>query len=221
MMEVNNKFQEALSSITGLLHVGANNGRETEIYQYFDLDVLWFEPLPAVYQQLLKAISDAEKQLAINALITDEDGKTYDFNVASNNGASSSIFNFAEHGDIWPDVKLTHSIPITGITLSTLYEQGQIEKGKYQALIIDVQGSEYLVLQGAGKWLSEFEFIHLEVADFNSYEGGCRLRDIEHFMQHNNYVEIERECFARTTDGRQYFNILYRRFQSDDDKVER
>ena len=64
-MEVNNKFQEALSSITGLLHVGANNGRETEIYQYFDLDVLWFEPLPAVYQQLLLAISDAEKQLAI------------------------------------------------------------------------------------------------------------------------------------------------------------
>jgi len=72
-----------------------------------------------------------------------------------------------------------------------------------------VQGSEYLVLQGARDWISEFKFIHLEVANFNSYENGCELKDIEGFMMSNNFIEVERECFAEASGGRKYFNITY------------
>jgi len=33
MMEVKDKLEKALGSVTGVLHVGANNGRESALYQ--------------------------------------------------------------------------------------------------------------------------------------------------------------------------------------------
>jgi len=214
MMEVKDKLRKVLSSVTGVLHVGANNGREAALYQSFNLSVLWIEPIPEIYKELKKQISKLENQIALNELIVDEDGKEYMFNIANNNGASSSLFDFSGHKDIWPDVKFIGSMPLNGISLGTLYDRKKIEPNKYQVLVIDVQGSELLVLQGAREWLSEFEFIHLEVANFDSYKNGCTTTDIEAFMRENKYIEIERECFAKSTNGRKYFNILYKKVSS-------
>jgi len=69
------------------------------------LDVLWIEPIPEVYKELKKVIKKYKKQNSINALVVADDGKEYVFNIANNNGASSSLFDLAEHKDIWPDVK--------------------------------------------------------------------------------------------------------------------
>jgi FkbM family methyltransferase len=93
-----------LKNINGVIHIGANTGQERNLYEKYNLNVLWIEPIPKIYEELKKNIKDNKNQKAIKALITDKDNKEYQFNIANNNGASSSILELKEHKDMWPDV---------------------------------------------------------------------------------------------------------------------
>lgn len=204
------KDKKLLRSISGLVHVGANRGQEIEKYAKFDLDVLWVEPIPEVFEQLKNNLKGHKKQKAIQALITDIDDKKYQFHIANNNGASSSIFDLKEHKEIWPSVHMSKTISLKSTTLSTLFEREQLDLANYQGLVMDTQGSELLVLQGAQPLLQHFKFIKTEVADFEIYKGGCQLIDIEQFMLSNGFEEHHRRNFARPSKtGGQCYNISY------------
>src|SRR5271165_2617844 len=69
-------------SVKGVIHVGASIDQSRDFYAKYDLDVLWIEPIPEVYANLVKNISGYPKQIAVNALITDRDGADYKFHVA-------------------------------------------------------------------------------------------------------------------------------------------
>jgi len=204
------KEKKLLESISGLIHVGANKGQEAGRYAEHDLDVLWIEPIPAVFNQLLENTNAYKKQVSVQALITDVDHKEYTFHVANNNGASSSIYQFKEHKEVWPHVAFEESISLKSITLSSLLEREEIDPAKYQALIMDTQGSELLVLNGSLPLLRRFKFIKTEVADFEAYQGACQIQGMNDFMLENGFKEFSRKPFGRPTkDGGRYFNIIY------------
>ncbi|MEM1255559.1 MAG: FkbM family methyltransferase [Cyanobacteria bacterium P01_H01_bin.21] len=200
-----------LKDVSGIVHIGANLGQERELYYKCGLDVLWIEPIPDVFSKLIENIKDFKDQRAIQALVTDIDNKEYKFNIANNNGASSSILGFKQHKDIWPNVKYTNTILLKSLTLATLFQQEQIDASKYQALIMDTQGSELLVLKGSLPVLKHFQFIKTEVPDFESYEGCCQLSDIKAFMLEHGYKEISRKKFASHTLRGNYFDIIYQK----------
>ena len=95
-----------------MVHVGANTGQERELYKACGLSVVWVEPIPEVFENLLENIRSFNNQQALKALVTDLDDKEYEFHVANNGGQSSSIFNLGQHKDIWPDVYYKNSITI-------------------------------------------------------------------------------------------------------------
>jgi hypothetical protein len=72
-----------LEQCSGVIHVGANTGQERDIYARHDLKVAWIEPIPERFAILRKNIRSLSDQVAINALITDQDGKPYTFHVAN------------------------------------------------------------------------------------------------------------------------------------------
>ena len=200
-----------LTFVSGVVHVGASSGQERKLYKHHGLRVAWVEPIPEIFAQLQENIKDFPDQQAFEALVTDVDGKEYEFNISSNKGQSSSILNLKEHKDIWPDVEYTTSIQIKSKTLPTLFAEHNVNPSQYQALIMDTQGSELLVLQGAVPILQNFEFIKTEVPDFESYEGCCQLKDIESFMQQQGYKELSRHAFATRDEGGSYYDIVYRK----------
>lgn len=200
-----------LTYVTGVVHVGASSGQERELYKHQGLRVTWVEPIPEIFAQLQENIKSFPGQQALEALVTDVDGKEYEFHISSNKGQSSSILDLKEHKDIWPDVEYTTSIQIKSKTLPTLFAEHKVDPGQYQALIMDTQGSELLVLQGAMPILQNFEFIKTEVPDFESYEGCCQLGDIESFMQEQGYKEFARHQFATRAEGGSYYDIVYRK----------
>lgn len=59
-----NRFLNACSS---LVHVGANTGQERALYDRYGLAVTWIEPIPALYQELVKNIQPYPRQVAIQA----------------------------------------------------------------------------------------------------------------------------------------------------------
>ena len=200
-----------LKEVSGVVHVGANVGQERELYSTHGLNVIWIEPIPEVFTQLNTNIRGFKSQLALQALVTDVDDKEYEFHIANNDGASSSILEFKQHKDIWPSVDYTTTVFLKSITLATLFKKEHIDASKYQSLIMDTQGSELLVLRGSLPVLNNFKFIKTEVPDFESYEGCCQLSDIEDFMIENGYKEFSLNKFASREEGGSYFDVVYKK----------
>lgn len=200
-----------LKEVTGVVHVGANAGQEREIYDAYGLEVIWIEPISQVFSQLKTNIGKFKKQRAFQALLTDVDEQEYEFKIASNNGASSSIFDFKQHSEVWPSVKYLETILLKSITLPSFLKKHQLEVSTFQALVLDTQGSELLVLKGSLPILNNFKFIKTEVPDFESYEGCCQLSDINLFMDQNGYKEFSKRKFASRRGIGNYFDVVYKK----------
>jgi FkbM family methyltransferase len=200
-----------LTQVSGVVHVGANTGQERELYRSCGLRVIWVEPIPEVFEQLSFNIRKFDTQRAFQALVTDVDDKEYEFHIANNGGQSSSIFSLGKHTDIWPDVHYNQSVILKSTTLASLFSRENLDSSDYQALIMDTQGSELLVLRGSLPILGNFLFIKTEVADFESYEGCCQLSDFNKFMIEHGYREFSRSKFAARAEGGSYFDIVYKK----------
>lgn len=201
-----------LRDVSGVVHVGGNVGQERFLYSRLGLDVIWIEPIPEVFETLCRNIQGMAGQRALMALVTDIDGQAYDFKVASNNGMSSSILMMKQHLDVWPDIAYVSNVELKSVTLTSLMRDiGMRWEGGAQALVIDTQGAELLVLQGSISLLKNFNFVKVEAADFESYEGGCQLSDIARFMAQQGYEEVLRLKFAEREQGGAYFDVVYRR----------
>ena len=198
-----------LKTLTGVIHIGANIGQERDLYAKYDLDVVWVEPIPKIFESLIVNLKEYPRQRAYQYLVADKDGEEYEFHVSNNAGLSSSILNLYHHKDIWPDVYFEHTITLASITLRSLVEKEGIDIQKYDALIMDTQGAELFILQGAGDLLSKFKFIKLEAPDFESYENCPLIVDIENFLRPYGFHEYSRNKFAIRSKGGSYYDVLY------------
>ena len=200
-----------LWDVSGVIHVGANAGQERDRYDSLGLRVLWIEPIPMIFKILQANIKGFPNQRAIQGLVTDRDDESYQFHLSNNSGLSSSILDLKQHKDIWPDVHYVASIPLTGTTLTSLLQRADIDPSDYQALVMDTQGSELLVLRGAVPVLQHFRYIKTEVPDFESYADCCQLADIDTFMTQHGFRESSRDMFANRAEGGSYYDVVYRR----------
>ena len=144
---------------------GPARGQERELYAKYKLKVLWIEPLPHVFEKLCENIKGFPGQIAVNHLITDKDDAEYLFFHIANNEQSSSILEFARHKEIWPDVHYVAQTTLKSVTLDSLLGKIGAASSSYQAIVMDTQGSELLVLKGATRSLGQFKFIRTEAAD--------------------------------------------------------
>jgi FkbM family methyltransferase len=200
-----------LRSVSGVIHVGANTGQEREKYDRYRLDVLWIEPIPNVFKELQENIANFSRQKAIQGLVTDQDNETCNFFLANNNGASSSIFELCDHVSIWPDIEYTETLQLQSKTLPTLLAEQGVDASAFDALIMDTQGSELLVLKGAEDLIEQFSFVKTEVADFEAYAGCCRLTDLNAFMRGHGFKIMSKRAFASKKSVGTYFDVTYQR----------
>jgi FkbM family methyltransferase len=200
-----------LRKVPGVVHVGANSGQERDTYQDFGLGVLWVEAIDEVFNELVRNISRHPRQKAFCALLTDQDDAEYQFHIASNEGASSSIYQFGECLDIWPELSYLSSRTLRSRRLDSLFHLENISPSDYPALVMDVQGAELLVLKGAGQMLGEFRFIKAEAADFESYVDCAKLDDLQQYLEPWGFKEIGRHPFATHPSRGTYWDVVWER----------
>ncbi len=200
-----------LRYIKGVIHVGANTGQGRDLYAKHNLQVMWVEPIPEVFLELQDNINGYASQHALNYLVTDTDHKSYDFHISNNAGASSSILQLDMHKDIWPHVDFIETITLESFTLDTVLAREKIDIDIYDGLVLDTQGSELMVLQGAVRNLERFKFIQVEVPDFESYVGCCQRKDIDSFLEPAGFREFSRVKFAEHSGGGSYYDIVYKK----------
>ena len=199
-----------LRGASGVIHVGANVGQERHLYEGYGLSVIWIEPMHDVFETLSANLEGFHRQRALESLVTDQDEGEYPFHITNNSG-SSSILDLEGHKDIWPGVEITRTITLRSLTLTSLLKNHGIDPAGYDALIMDTQGSELLVLKGAEPILHHFKYIKTEVADFEAYVGCCQVKDIDAFLKPRGYVEISRNQFASRPGVGHYYDIVYER----------
>jgi FkbM family methyltransferase len=197
--------------VSGVIHVGANTGQEIQFYAKYGLSVIWVEPIPEVYETLKSNLKGISNQVALKGLVTDLDNIEYNFHLANNNGASSSILDLNLHQDIWPEITFDKTIKLFSRTLSSLLKDNNIDGSEYDMLVMDTQGSELLVLKGAIPILHNFKYIKTEVPDFESYKGCCQLKDLQSFLGQYGYREFSRHKFAIHPNGGSYYDIIYKK----------
>jgi len=181
------KNKEYLKNFKGIIHIGANVGQERDIYNHFNLNVIWVEAIPHIYEVLKSNIINYKNQQAYNILLTDKINQIYKFNISNNNGESSSILDLNLHKKIWPNVDYLNSIDIPSDTLDNFILNNNIDLKNFDLMTLDTQGSELLVLKGSTNSFKFFKTICLEVADFESYKGCCTLSEVNEFMKVNGF----------------------------------
>ena len=192
-----------------MIHIGANAGQERKLYDHHGLRVLWVEPIPEVFRELAANVAPYPLQTAVQRLVTDKDGEEYTFHVSNNEGLSSSVLPLKLHREIWPDVVYSRTLTLRGTTLPTLLREEEIDPGEYDALIMDTQGSELMILKGAEPMLRRFMFIKTEVADFEAYEGCGQLSEIAAFLGRCGFRQYSRRRFASRDKGGSYYDVTY------------
>jgi FkbM family methyltransferase len=197
--------------VHGVVHVGANTGQERARYDSYRLPVLWVEPIADVFNTLQRNLAAYPDQQAVQALLAEVDGLEVDFHIANNDGASSSMLDFAEHAELWPGVRFDRTVRMTTETLPTMLARAGVDTTCFDALVMDTQGSELRVLQGALPVLDRFAFVKAEAADFEAYAGCCRLEQLDAFMREHGFDELVRRRFRRHQPGKAYYDVVYRR----------
>lgn len=207
------KEARTLRKFRGIIHVGGNLGQEQQAYGIAGLNVLWIEPIPAVFARLKASISRWPKQKALNYLVLDEDRKDVTLHISNLDGAASSVLDMAGSLDIWPDVTFQSDLQLTGYTLDTIIDREGIDVSLYDAAILDTQGSELMVLKGAARVLHQINYIQVEAADFEAYKGCPYPKDIAAYLSAFGFCEIERKSIGKAPHGGQYWEIAYSKAQ--------
>ena len=202
---------EFLERAKGVIHVGANVGEERDVYAGLNLPVFWIEADPDACQRLLWNIGEYPNQRARRSLITDTDGDVHVFHVANNGGKSSSMFELGQHKQVWPNVEYVSSFQAEGVTLETALRRDEVNLDEYDALVLDVQGAELLVLKGAEGILDKFKFIQCEAAEFELYKGGCQLKDLDEFLTARGWKRSQTWPYSQpgTTNKNGLYEAVY------------
>lgn len=174
---------------SGVLHIGASRGQEAQRYFESNLPVIWVEAIPSVYQELQENISKFENQSAYCALLGDIDGKEVNFNIASNQGESSSIFDLSsDHGFLNGELTMSGKLSLTMKRLDSMFTKKDLET--FSHWVVDVQGAEALVLKGAGELLEVAQSLEIEVSTRKVYEGGAMHSEMVEMLGKLGFVPL-------------------------------
>jgi len=175
-------FNRVLSLHTHILHIGANRGQEAVFYESLNLNVLWIEADPQVEVELSKHIEKFKNQKSIAALLLDKPGLEKEFNVFNNSGLSSSIFKLADnHGFEKLNLQVSGIKLLKSSTIDELFASMNLHA--YTHWILDVQGSELLVLQGATNSIQYCRSMTIEVSTRKVYEGGASYHSLKNYLE--------------------------------------
>jgi FkbM family methyltransferase len=202
--------EHILEKVRGVIHVGANYGQERLVYERHTLSVLWFEPIPWVFTELYRNVSQLIGQRAYDCAAWDKDELVH-LHVTDNEGQSSSTFELGKHSEIWPAVHEDSCIDVPATRLDSFFSDALLDAREFDFLVIDAQGAELKVLQGAEGIIGAMKYVQVETTDCELYKGCAKLSEIESFMQEHGFKEIERTAFSPRPDIGQCYELLYAR----------
>jgi len=171
----------------GVLHVGAHECEE--IVEYEKLlprnKILWIEAMPHKVQQCKHRYPGL---LIENAIVSDT-VEIVKFHI-SNNGQSSSIFEFGVHQYYHPEVKYIGYIEGETKLLKNIICNYDID---YNFVNLDIQGAELKALKGMEEYLCKVDYIYTEVNYDYVYKGCALIGELDNYLKQFGFIRVETE----------------------------
>ncbi len=190
-------IRQYMDRASGVLHIGGHKGQEAVQYASYGRRVLWIEASPAMFKTLKKNIDGYTDQRAFCACLSNTSGAQTTFYISNNaDGASSSIFEFGvkSEGDetLWPHLNLhmVDELTLPTTRLDDLFEQNDVDAVDYNYWVLDVQGAEKLVLEGAGKSLEKCQAIYAEISLTEVYKGGVLWEELCSYLELKGFLPL-------------------------------
>jgi FkbM family methyltransferase len=178
-MLIENVFKKHNIQPHGIVHIGAHECEEYEIYKNDAKcdNIIWIEANPEVCHRV-------SNHRVYQYLISDTTGDEVDF-IITNNNQSSSFLELKEHLIEHPNVIEQKRIKLKTITFDDFCTRENINRSLYDFLTMDIQGAELHALKGMN--LDNFKYIYLEVNTKELYKGCGLLHDIIDLLAKNNF----------------------------------
>lgn len=188
-------------TIKGILHVGAHECEEIEIYdKYVSREkVLWVE---AIEEKVQISKNKHPNILIENAVVSDKIEEVK-FNI-SNNGQSSSMFELGLHKVFHPEIYYTNSIIVTTKLLGDIIRKYD-DMIEFNFLNLDIQGGELKSLKGMEEYLIHVDYIYTEVNEDYVYEGCAIVTELDEFLKEWGFERVETSWYQNCKWGDAFY----------------
>jgi len=174
-----------------VLHLGAHLGEEANEYEAFGIEsVLWVEGNPGVCSRLRESVGGRAGHQVLEGAISDADDDEVEFHIASNS-FSSSLLRMKLHREKHPDVTEVMTVRVKTVTVDTLLSRHKIDPGKFDLLVMDLQGAELKALMGMRKTLCMVRHIITEVNTEELYQGCALLPGLKCHLEARGFSLLE------------------------------
>jgi len=184
----------------GVLHIGSSSGQETEHYVKLGVkDVVYIEALPEVFKKLVDYVKKFDCRFTcINACISDKDNEEIIFNVANNEGQSSSMLKFGTHKKQHPSVRFIDEIKLVTTRIDSIYDR--YEFPELQFLNVDLQGADLFAIKSMGEILHNFKWVYVEVNKDHVYENCPLVREVNEYLAKFGFKGVEEKWVGNWGD---------------------
>ena len=183
----------------GLIHIGANDGRE-----YVGTNRLtWLiEPLTAPHERLAEIHQGNANIIAAQFALGASEGRVK-LHLANNGQCSSSILSPHKHLEIMPNIHFEGTEEVNMTTLDALVSAYGWE-GRFDEIVIDVQGYELEALKGAVKTLKDIQKIKAEVNRDELYVGCTRIEALDAFLAEQGFERVSVDWYGDSWGDAEY-----------------
>jgi FkbM family methyltransferase len=166
-----------------VLHVGAHEAEEADVYARWGAEVLWVEANPTLANRL------KERGLNVVCRAAWSSAGPLTLHVASN-GHSSSVYPMGLHTIRHPDVHTVGTVQTEGFRLDSLPFLPDM-------LNLDIQGAELEALKGAVGLLGGVRWICTEVSSEELYVGQSLVPELDRWLGERGFVQVAAEWTDR------------------------
>jgi len=181
--EIISRYQIKINSVC---HVGAHKGQEISSYLQLGINsAVFIEPVRENYVVLRDLVRGIPNYKAIQLAVGNFEG-IVKINLASNDFQSSSILQPHLHLLEAPKVSFDKSIESNISTLDLILSGSE----SWDLVVIDVQGYELEVLEGATRTLARCDYVFIEVNRAETYRNCAQIKDIDIFLLNLGFQRV-------------------------------
>jgi FkbM family methyltransferase len=176
-------------AVKGVLHIGAHECEELDVYRYFGVDptdVVWID---ALEEKVAKCKAKGVPNV-YQAVITEKDNEEVTFHI-TNNFESSSVLEFGSHARHHPWVVETEKRALMTIRLDTFFRRHNLSPEKYTFWNLDIQGVELQALKSGQEFLKHVTAIYSEVNTEEVYKGCGLLSEMDAFLATHGFSRLQ------------------------------
>lgn len=183
-----------------ILEAGANDGKHT-----LELSVTWphgrihaIEPIPESFSRLVRTTRFRSNVRWYQVALAEKTELRQMF-VSDNSGLSSSLMAPHRHLDVYPDVHFPTTTTVLAQSLDDWAAQNAVSR--IDAMWLDLQGYEPVVLRAAQRILSTVRVIQTEVNVEELYEGCVMYKEFRKFLEEQGFIVVFENFTKSLKDG--------------------